>query len=83
MSMLTNEEQLDLLEEDGPTTQKINKRLSEAEDRILKQLAPVVEKQEEIIKKQENQDNLFSGLTKRMTESFGGLLHLDEKLGKK
>jgi hypothetical protein len=29
--------------EDGPTTQKINKRLSAAEERILKQIAPVVE----------------------------------------
>ena len=47
MNMPTDKEQLDLLEEDGPTTQKINKRLSEAEDRILKQLAPVVEKQGE------------------------------------
>ena len=31
---------------DGPTTQKINKKLSEAEDRILKQIAPIVETME-------------------------------------
>ncbi len=47
MSMLTNKEQMDLLEEDGPTTQKINKKLSEAEDRILKQFRPVLEQVEE------------------------------------
>ena len=76
MNMPTDKEQLELLEEDGPTTQKINKRLSEAEQRILEQLRPVVEEQE-------NQGKFISGLTKRMTESFSGLLRLDEKLNVK
>jgi|GEM_PF-6969076 len=49
MTMLTDSEQRQLNDEqlDGPTTQKINKRLSEAEERILKQVRPVVEKLEE------------------------------------
>lgn len=44
MTMLTDAEQRQLNDDllDGPTTQKINKKLSEAEERILKQLAPVV-----------------------------------------
>ena len=105
MNMPTDKEQLDLLEEDGPTTQKINKRMNayeqkrlqeeaeaekrrkreeaEQEERILKQLAPVVERQDEIVKKQNEQAKFFSGLTKRMTESFSGLLRLDEKLNDK
>lgn len=44
--MLTDDEQKKLNDEllDGPTTQKINKKLSQAEQRILEQLRPVVEK---------------------------------------
>jgi hypothetical protein len=98
MSMPNDTEMNQLLEEDGPTTQKINKRLSdyeqrrlqaeakaeerrkraeaEQEERILKQMRPIVEEQEK-------QSKLFSGLTKRMTESFSGLLRLDEKLNDK
>lgn len=50
MTMLTDAEQRQLNDEllDGPTTQKINKKVSAAEERILKQLAPIVEKVEDL-----------------------------------
>jgi len=61
MTMLTDSEQRQLNDEqlDGPTTQKINKRLSEAEDRILKQMRPVVEAVE-------SHDNLISFFCRKL-----------------
>jgi hypothetical protein len=48
LMLLTDAEQRKLNDEiDGPTTQKINKKLSEAEQRILLQLRPVVEQIQE------------------------------------
>lgn len=61
MTMPTDAEQRQLNDEllDGPTTQKINKRLSAAEDRILKQLAPVVEQVE-------NQDSIINFFCRKL-----------------
>ena len=61
MTMLTDAEQKQLNDEllDGPTTQKINKRLSAAEERILKQIAPIVEQVE-------NQDSLINFFCRKL-----------------
>jgi predicted DNA-binding protein (UPF0278 family) len=65
--LLTDKEQLKLLEEtDGPTTQKINKRLSEAEDRILKQIRPLVENQEEIKE--------IKGFIQKLRRAYNGIV---------
>jgi hypothetical protein len=65
--LLTDKEQLKLLEEtDGPTTQKINTRLSEAEDRILKQIRPLVENQEEIKE--------IKGFIQKLRRAYNGIV---------
>jgi hypothetical protein len=71
--MLTDKEQHDLLDDPGPTTEKINKKLSEAEDRILKQLAPIQQKVDE-------HDNAFVEIAKGLSKGFGTILSITGKV---
>jgi tetrahydromethanopterin S-methyltransferase subunit B len=73
--MLTDAEQKKLNDEmlDGPTTQKINKRLSESEERILKQMRPIVERVEEFDKTVEKVES-HDGFLQKLRRGLNGII---------
>ena len=65
-----DEKQKERMGEDGPTTQKINKRLSEAEQRVLEQMAQVWNVVIDNKQKVEEHDGFIS----RVKRAFGGVV---------
>ena len=64
------EKQKERTNEDGPTTQKINKKLSEAEQRVLEQMAQVWSAVIDNKQKVEEHDGFIS----KVKRAFGGVV---------